>query len=975
MELENKIGSAESSSEASPSTHSSAQIRDEFKQCFDRYTRLLLHLRKSKCGVVVRGEINVQKVLEEYGRLKIWGIQTKTTVSTRESGIPTELDLLLSNEPEIRTSLLDILARMSRQLDLAIPIAQAVSDTDTNQSDRDSVNSSDSSSDYSSDSSSEGETDARYRTPSIKTLMSHIFEEIKLLYHIGSLLRRPELVGRYLKSSKGAPSTITELRDLQHVEEKVRQWRKEVSTGKYYTPKVEKSITEEHIQARSTEIDPESTIFVLSRRLAKANSQRREQFKYWEKHPYQEFSNDNLEHKKPIPPESQAFWRGDQLPMQDTASSAKVSEKKGTQSEKSIPTAHSFSVIHKSDIEEESPIVPRTIYAESHIAGRSSTKVPPVPNSPGVLFECPYCHMKLIRSVMEDRNNWKRHVFRDLRPYSCSFPDCSNPAKLFATRHDWIYHEMQMHRRTWNCHECDSVLPSKKLMVAHSRTAHQDTLTPSQLLVLVDMSERPIDEDKILPCPLCPSELYLNRLMEHLAGHMEELALFALPRNIDDAKDARSDIPTKTDPKGSRMSISWSNSNLGASEAEKEEKDDRYWLPSFTTNTTMKIEAILNQFDIEEKIIDEQLKLGYSDFGLPIPRKACPSILSPGQHVSFMNIQDKFLDNHFAIQPPDEWPGFHFNLGHYAISSETSFPIGLEYIGIIGKGNYSQVDEVRYSGTGEVFALKRIKRRENRKEELEEMKYVNGELNALRKIRKPIVQHFVKLVASYTDFQHIGMVLSPVADCNLGEFLDKFNDTGRRRQESLLGGFFGCLATALAYLHYSEKIRHEDIKPANILVKGNNIYLSDFGIALDWSDTEVTAIRDEVRKITKYCSPELYDLSPRNSKSDVWSLGCVFLEMIAVLKGKKRQYIYDELNSRGIGVLCRADNAIVRDIISMMGEDTSQYGNEPLAWIEKMLQFEAAKRPNSLELRDQILRAGQAHCGFCCFHIDVLKDD
>ncbi|KAI1634191.1 kinase-like protein [Biscogniauxia mediterranea] len=390
---------------------------------------------------------------------------------------------------------------------------------------------------------------------------------------------------------------------------------------------------------------------------------------------------------------------------------------------------------------------------------------------------------------------------------------------------------------------------------------------------------------------------------------------------------------------------------------------------------TTKIKTILNKLNIQDKIIEEQLKLGYSDFGLPIPRYACPSILSPGQHARFQDIQNQFLDSHFAIQPPDEWPGNHFNLSRYAISPETRFPNGLEYMGIIGKGNYSQVDEVRYSPTGEVFALKRIRRRENRKEELEEMKYVNGELNALRKIRKPIVQHFVKLVASYTDVQHIGMVLSPVADCNLGEFLDKFSDTGRKRHEGLLGGFFGCLATALAYLHYSEKIRHKDIKPANILVKSNNIYLSDFGIAFDWSEIGVTTTRDEERKTNKYCSPELYDLNPRNSKSDVWSLGCVFLEMIAVLKGKKRQYIYDKLNSRGIGVLCRADDAIVKDVISMMREDTSQYGNEPLAWIEKMLQFEAAKRPNSLELRDQILHAGHAHCGFCCFHRDVLKDD
>ncbi|KAI1495752.1 kinase-like domain-containing protein [Biscogniauxia marginata] len=390
---------------------------------------------------------------------------------------------------------------------------------------------------------------------------------------------------------------------------------------------------------------------------------------------------------------------------------------------------------------------------------------------------------------------------------------------------------------------------------------------------------------------------------------------------------------------------------------------------------TTKIKDAFSQSNVKESTIHDLLEHGYSDFGIPIPRYAYPSILTPSQHARFRDIQPQFLDSYFFIQPPDEWPGDHFNLSSHAISSESTFPNGLEYVGCIGRGNYSQVDEVRYRPTGGVFALKRIERRQTRKEELEEMKYVSGELSALRKIRKPTVQHFVKLVASYTDEQHIGMVLSPVADCNLGQFLDKFNDPGKKRDEGLLGGFFGCLATALAYLHYTAEIRHKDIKPENILVKGNNIYLSDFGIAFDWSETGITTTRDEMRKTTKYCSPELFKYEPRNSKSDIWSLGCVFLEMIAVLKGKTRRYIHDELTSRGTYFLCQADEGAIKEIISMMREDTTQYGNEPLVWIEKMLRLKAEERPTADHLREEILHAGKAHCGFCCFRKNILEED
>ncbi|KAI0601706.1 kinase-like domain-containing protein [Biscogniauxia sp. FL1348] len=354
-----------------------------------------------------------------------------------------------------------------------------------------------------------------------------------------------------------------------------------------------------------------------------------------------------------------------------------------------------------------------------------------------------------------------------------------------------------------------------------------------------------------------------------------------------------------------------------------------------TGNPTAKIKEILRQLDFEEATISSQLELGYSDFWIPIPPQARPIKLSPSQSAHWKDIESPFLDKRFLIQSPDEWPGNHFNLSRGTISKDSGYPNGFEYVSTIGHGNYSQVEE----------------------------------------IRDPGIKHFVTLVASYTDEQHIGMVLSPVAECNLGQFLDRFNDKAGRRDEGLLGGFFGCLATALAYLHYSEKIRHKDIKPANILVKGNNIYLSDFGIAFDWSEIGVTTTRDEQRKTTKYCSPELYKLKPRNSKSDIWSLGCVFLEMITVLKGKSTNYIYEESELRSFVALCRAKDVVIKGVISMLRKETSQYGNEPLVWIEKMLQLKADKRPNALELREEILHSGRKHCGICCFRKNILKDN
>ena len=134
--------------------------------------------------------------------------------------------------------------------------------------------------------------------------------------------------------------------------------------------------------------------------------------------------------------------------------------------------------------------------------------------------------------------------------------------------------------------------------------------------------------------------------------------------------------------------------------------------------------------------------------------------------------------------------------------------------------------------------------------------------------------------------------MSPVAECNLASFYSHVvNDID---SHSILRGFFGCLANGLSHLH-AEQIRHRDIKPENILVRGSEVYLSDFGISLDWEQLSRSTTTDDSAKSWIYCAPEVAEYQKRNSSSDMWSLGCVFLEMSTVLAGqtvdKMRRYL------------------------------------------------------------------------------------
>jgi serine/threonine protein kinase len=209
--------------------------------------------------------------------------------------------------------------------------------------------------------------------------------------------------------------------------------------------------------------------------------------------------------------------------------------------------------------------------------------------------------------------------------------------------------------------------------------------------------------------------------------------------------------------------------------------------------------------------------------------------------------------------------------------------------------------------------------------------------------------------------------LSPVADCNLSQYYDIARASADKL--SLLRSFFGCLANALQYIH-SVKIRHRDVKPQNILVKGDRVLLTDFGIALDWQNLSRSTTTADSGKTWVYAAPEVARYDKRNSAADVWSLGCVFMEMITVLKGETiasmRSFLDEQTgNHRFYANIEKLGQWAKR--IRTMGSDSD---NVVLGWVRAMLEHDADERPTASELYDDIvskcLKQQVPFCGSCC---------
>lgn len=124
-------------------------------------------------------------------------------------------------------------------------------------------------------------------------------------------------------------------------------------------------------------------------------------------------------------------------------------------------------------------------------------------------------------------------------------------------------------------------------------------------------------------------------------------------------------------------------------------------------------------------------------------------------------------------------------------------------------------------------------------------------------------------------------ILMEYADGGDLDQLIKYHDKIKKRfSEDEILDIFVQICLGLKYLH-DRKILHRDLKPQNVfLTKEHIVKLGDFGISKTLEHTNDVAKTMAGTPI--FCSPEICMGKAYNSKSDMWSLGCILYELLTL---------------------------------------------------------------------------------------------
>lgn len=296
--------------------------------------------------------------------------------------------------------------------------------------------------------------------------------------------------------------------------------------------------------------------------------------------------------------------------------------------------------------------------------------------------------------------------------------------------------------------------------------------------------------------------------------------------------------------------------------------------------------------------------------------------------------------------------------------SGSKFEVPLQYTVLepVGRGAYGVVCSAQNNISGDYCAIKKI---ENVFEDISFSKRTLRELRILRQLKHENIIDIMEIFIpqEYKGFSDV-YVVSSLMETDLTSILR----SSQPLNDSHCQFFLYQILRGCKYLH-SAGIIHRDLKPRNLLVNSNcDLKICDFGLArVNFTEPEfrLSAMTEYI--CTRwYRAPEILCCwTEYDAAIDVWSIGCIFAEMLTrkpLFPGSNTKHqlelVLQQLGAPRQHEIAAIRNAKCRQFIQQFIEQDAKSGRRPpplcdrfpnspkpaVGLVEAMLTFSPTRR-------------------------------
>jgi mitogen-activated protein kinase kinase kinase len=198
---------------------------------------------------------------------------------------------------------------------------------------------------------------------------------------------------------------------------------------------------------------------------------------------------------------------------------------------------------------------------------------------------------------------------------------------------------------------------------------------------------------------------------------------------------------------------------------------------------------------------------------------------------------------------------------------------------LIGAGSFGSVYLALNSITGELMAVKQVEMPTSTKDDSRKQSMIDALSREIALLKDLQHTNIVQYLSSSKEDNCFNIFLEYVPGGSVAAMLNNYGPL----PEPLIRNFVRQILQGLAYLH-GKNIIHRDIKGANVLVDNKGgIKISDFGISkkveANLLNSSAANHRPSLQGSVFWMAPEVVKQTSYTLKADIWSLGCLIVEM------------------------------------------------------------------------------------------------